>query len=187
MKRKRNSLKGKCKELEQMAIEAGLKPRTVLSRVYNYGWTIEEALARPVRPFDTEWDTRGTKVCSICEEEKSTEDFNKIQRRGGRRLEILPACKVCNNARNKAYRAALRLEILTHYTGGSLKCELCPESRVQVLDLDHVNGLKGGRNARKTTTSVYLEAKREGFPDTFRVLCRNCNWLEYLKRTGKGD
>lgn len=61
------------------------------------------------------------------------------------------------------------------FEGYGGKCVCCGENKFEFLALDHVNG--GGREERKTksTQQIALTAIREGFPDTYRVLCHNCN------------
>ncbi len=75
----------------------------------------------------------------------------------------------------RRYRQNLREKVIAAY--GSA-CACCGETRVQFLALDHVNG-DGSieRRTLKTTTGthIYLHAIRLGYPDTYRILCHNCN------------
>lgn len=75
--------------------------------------------------------------------------------------------------------AAVRREVLLGYGG---KCGSCDESSLDVLDVDHVGG--GGSEERRTFKHQQLWARlvRDGFPSSHRVLCRNCNWRDYLLR-----
>lgn len=79
-----------------------------------------------------------------------------------------------HNLRCRVHRAKTRAKILEAYGG---KCACCGEARSEFLALDHVNG--GGarqrRNGFSTSGSIYRHAIRLGFPDTFRLLCHNCN------------
>ena len=80
-------------------------------------------------------------------------------------------------------RRKLRLDLLAHYSKGIMECGICAESRIDVLDLDHING--GGIQARakfNTPFAFYIDLKRRDYPEGIRVLCRNCNWLEWIKR-----
>jgi hypothetical protein len=74
--------------------------------------------------------------------------------------------------RRKQSNRRIRERLFAGYGG---KCVCCGENKFEFLALDHVNG--GGREERKTrsTQQIALTAIREGFPDTYRVLCHNCN------------
>lgn len=77
---------------------------------------------------------------------------------------------------------SLKIEVFTHYCGGSIKCALCPEIRLGALTIDHING--GGRAHRKALKrhgpSFYRLLKQQQYPKEYRVLCSNCNWMAYL-------
>jgi hypothetical protein len=78
--------------------------------------------------------------------------------------------------RNK--HRALRRELLSAY--GGLECKCCGETFLEFLTLDHVEG--GGTKHRRESglagVNLYVQLKREGFPDPhlYRVLCSNCNF-----------
>lgn len=105
----------------------------------------------------------------------------RLTRRSGN--ELSAKCKKCDAERSKADRLKLRLELLTRYSVGSTpSCELCGESRIMVLELDHRHG--GGRRHRASYSDIYSyyrAIRNDGFADVLRVLCRNCNWIEYRK------
>ncbi len=90
-----------------------------------------------------------------------------------------------NRQRERRRTRLRRAIVLAHYGG---ECECCGETRVKLLQIDHVGG--GGADHRR-----FLEATRgisgqriyqyliiEGFPEGFRVLCVSCNWA-----TGAAD
>jgi hypothetical protein len=70
------------------------------------------------------------------------------------------------------HRKRLRLEVIAGYGG---ECSCCGEQRTEFLVLDHTYG--GGNEDRRarSATGAYYQAKREGCPPIFRVLCHNCN------------
>jgi hypothetical protein len=74
--------------------------------------------------------------------------------------------------RRRQSNRGIRERLFAGYGG---KCVCCGENKFEFLALDHVNG--GGREERKTrsTQQIALTAIRDGFPDTYRVLCHNCN------------
>lgn len=121
------------------------------------------------------------KKCSRCKQDKPLiTEYYFLGRRGG---EYLSHCKSCDKERTKQVRQRLRIELLTHYGNGKIECEICKESRIDVLDLDHIDG--GGIQHRaqySTTQSFYHDLRKQGFPKGLRVLCRNCNWIEWIKR-----
>ena len=76
-------------------------------------------------------------------------------------------------------RRKLRLIILTHYSGGDVKCACCGEKEIKFLCIDHIdnNGAEERRKMKsgKTGHPFYSKLKREGFPKGYQVLCYNCN------------
>lgn len=71
---------------------------------------------------------------------------------------------------------AVRLDVLSVYSNGTMKCACCGESELKFLCLDHIHG--GGSKHRKEVGSgfaLYLWLKRSGYPKGYQVLCHNCN------------
>jgi hypothetical protein len=61
------------------------------------------------------------------------------------------------------------------------RCSCCGESEQSFLVIDHVNG--GGavhRKAKRIGVAFYRLVIKEGFPDTYRILCCNCNWGRFV-------
>lgn len=84
-------------------------------------------------------------------------------------------------ARQALYRLNLKRSAFAAY--GGEQCCLCPESRIGALTIDHING--GGRGHRQSLGGgnvLYRWLKTQNYPPGYRVLCSNCNWLEYLSR-----
>jgi hypothetical protein len=129
----------------------------------------------------------GTKDCSVCQERKLLSEFctDKRNVRTGYRGE----CRACGtkqssnarakrdkaelNATHKEWRKGIRAEVVAGYGG---QCQCCAELNIKFLTLDHVND--DGAEHRRTMTSatnIYLWARRNGYPDTLRLLCYNCN------------
>lgn len=84
---------------------------------------------------------------------------------------------------NKYY--SLRREIYAAYSSDAngISCVKCGFDNIKALSLDHING--GGRRERRQTglygKALWLHLKKNGYPDGYRVLCMNCNWLEWYK------
>ena len=75
-----------------------------------------------------------------------------------------------------------RLKVLTHYGGNPPKCSHCGFNNYKVLELDHINN--NGADERKkfkSTYQLYFWIVRNNYPAGYQILCRNCNWLKYLK------
>ncbi len=139
-------------------------------------------LLRPEREFNIQRRgserTRG--ICKECqrEESKRYRESNRKRLSASRhaRYERLKAggglLKLNKDTRESARK--LRLELIQAY---GRRCACCGESAVEFLALDHING--GGnahRKQMKTSTQIYRDLKRQGFPkDGFRLLCHNCN------------
>jgi hypothetical protein len=110
------------------------------------------------------------KVCSRCSTQRPIKQFNwSIE--GVRRAS---ECAFCQRARNNRRNRFMRLLVLKHYGGDPPRCACCGEAFAEFLSLDHIAG--GGRQHRKTIATRWWEwIIRNKFPDTFRVLCHNCN------------
>jgi len=80
----------------------------------------------------------------------------------------------------------LRIEVLSHYSNGAMKCQCCGEQNILFLTLDHINN--DGAKERKSLgwrgngIAFYRLLKKLGFPDGYQVLCMNCNFAKM--RTG---
>ena len=83
--------------------------------------------------------------------------------------------KVAVNYNHKVRQRKIRLEVLTHYSKGILKCACCGETILQFLCIDHING--GGNKHKKEIkrSNVYEWLKQYNYPEGYQVLCHNCN------------
>jgi hypothetical protein len=77
-------------------------------------------------------------------------------------------------ASKRRYYAKLRLEVLTHYSNGSLKCAVCGDDHLEFLGIDHING-GGNKHRIEIKTLFYKWLKVNNYPAGFQVLCSNCN------------
>lgn len=142
-------------------------------------------------------------VCTTCRKEKFKDDF--YLRSNGRRDS---ECKACIIKRSRRYAKAnkgkviaksrryykrnrvrllqqsksrnheFRVLVLTHYSGGSLRCACCQETTIEFLAIDHVDG-DGNKHRRSIGTAsggmFYRWLVAQKFPRGFQVLCHNCN------------
>ena len=58
-------------------------------------------------------------------------------------------------------------------------CSCCGESNRKFLTIDHVNNDGYLERKKHSGLSLYPRIIREGFPDTIRILCWNCNTGRY--------
>lgn len=68
-----------------------------------------------------------------------------------------------------------RLEMIDHYSDGSMSCICCGETEYEFLTLDHING--GGSKHRKElgAANIYNALRKAGYPPGYQILCFNCN------------
>jgi hypothetical protein len=103
-------------------------------------------------------ETYKAKQATYSAEQRKTETWKERTRR---------------NARE--YRAKIRAEVIAAY-GSKCSCSGCDIVDPRFLTLDHVND--DGAEHRKLLNAgsqVYLWAKRNGYPDSLRLFCWNCN------------
>jgi hypothetical protein len=80
--------------------------------------------------------------------------------------------KLANGRRD---RAALRLEVLSHYgVNGVPECQCCGERILEFLGIDHIEG-GGSKHKKEIKITLYRWLKKHNFPEGFRDLCHNCN------------
>lgn len=122
------------------------------------------------------------KTCKDCLIAKPLSAFYVIYRRGS--SETLPRCKGCEVTRTARAREKMRETMLVKYANGGIPaCSLCNNTDREVLGLDHI---AGGGNAERKAYGAYVQGfyrKLAYSPkrDDLRILCRNCNWKEYLR------
>lgn len=132
------------------------------------------------------------KKCSKCLIFKPYSAFAKMSRVS---FGLQPKCRECaaliyqtnpnkekllarQNIVGKRLRQELRLEALTHYSGGIPRCACCGESTLEFLCIDHING--GGNKHRKELGNAKSKnfarwLKHNNYPAGFQTLCHNCN------------
>ena len=80
-----------------------------------------------------------------------------------------------NNTRD--FNNALKIDVLTHYGNGILRCVKCNETRLNCLTVDHINndGYKDKHNSFRSGNSLYRKLKAGDYPEGYQTLCMNCN------------
>lgn len=99
---------------------------------------------------------------------KHTEQYKEYKKKN------IEKYKACIRAANIKKHKAVRLAVLTHYSGGKSKCACCGEENIEFLQLDHINN--DGAEHRKSTSHLYSWIIKNNFPEGFRILCANCNF-----------
>ena len=86
---------------------------------------------------------------------------------------------------SRQVRLRLKREVFAHYCGTiDIKCALCPETDINLLSIDHING-DGAKHRREMMdrsfggNRLYRWLRKQGYPDGFQVLCMSC---QYKKR-----
>lgn len=129
------------------------------------------------------------KKCTLCKKVRYIKFFP--QRKDRKTLQFSSRCRDClskianeywhkNNEKcrklQRDRQRKLRIEVLSYYSDGSLKCKCCGETEVCFLSIDHING--GGTKHRRNTGyggHIYHWLKQNKYPEGYRVLCHNCN------------
>lgn len=112
------------------------------------------------------------KICYKC---KGTEQLFAIKAHKGRYTYHL--CKPCNSADKKKYEDSGKKTVFNHY---GAKCNCCGEDELKFMSIDHIDndGHKEVWNGGTRITGVHLynRIRKAGFPDTYQILCMNCNF-----------
>jgi len=75
------------------------------------------------------------------------------------------------NSTNNALLLKSKIDGIQIYGG---KCQCCGESNIKFLTLEHLSG-RDKTKKRRTGKMAWNIARLEGYPDTYTVLCYNCN------------
>ncbi len=114
-----------------------------------------------------------SKTCTLCGRMKRLVEYPLSKHTNdGRKY----WCKPCHVNVNAAQTVAIRMEVFTHYSGGTPRCACCSESHLVFLTIDHVNndGAEHRRSGVASGSSTYYWLRRNGYPTGFQVLCWNC-------------
>lgn len=76
----------------------------------------------------------------------------------------------------KQRRLTMRSKALVYEHYGSI-CNCCGESEPKFLSIDHVNndGYKERKSRGGSSQMLYRNIIKQNFPDTYQILCMNCN------------
>lgn len=129
---------------------------------------------------------RGIILCKRCDIKNKAHQAvyraKTTEHRKQRNRKWYLATRAVRRAVIKKRNEEVKRKVFDAYGGA---CQCCGESELVFLALDHVNNDGASeRRSQKTGTAVgrglYLRLIREGFPNTFQILCANCNWAKYV-------
>ncbi|MCX6780582.1 MAG: hypothetical protein NT003_00460 [Candidatus Magasanikbacteria bacterium] len=110
------------------------------------------------------------KKCSTCKMIKGLHSFYNSKRElDGKEYQ----CKECSSSRQKRQREVLWMKIKEHY---GFICFCCGDATNEFLTIDHIfnDGAEQRRSLNKGR--LYASIVRDGFPNTYRIACMNCNF-----------
>lgn len=77
-----------------------------------------------------------------------------------------------HNEYNRNRMRKLKSEVLAHYGN---RCACCGETEPIFLTIDHVNNDGAAHRKQIHGDKIYPHIIKANFPDTFQILCWNCN------------
>ncbi len=111
--------------------------------------------------------------CKECRKFYSLNYWNTMKYDAEFRRESIKRCK--------KYDDNIKLDVFKHYSNGKIECAICKCDDYRVLNIDHIGGggLKERRKQNLDGGAVFFRwLIKNNYPEGYRVLCRNCNWLE---------
>ena len=129
-----------------------------------------------------------TVICPKCKRTlPMTKEFfyRRNSRSHYRRSGFTYWCKKCILESNKEYQWTDKQMAIFFYSNGKMCCDLCNENDIDVLTIDHIIPiLRNGTTKKKHQTAgnrLYQILRIKNYPIGYRILCRNCNYKEWLK------
>lgn len=126
--------------------------------------------------------------CYKCHEEKDSSLFYATKskaRNFNSRDNKHSYCKECQKKliidAKREKRRSLRVTVMKSYGG---KCASCGFDDIKALALDHVNddGAAERKKWKGKMDFFYKKIVDDNFPDTYQVLCANCNAIKEWQR-----
>jgi len=79
------------------------------------------------------------------------------------------------NEYRRKYLKKIRREVISYYSNGKFECVYCGEKHYEFLTIDHIHNNGSEHRKNMKSSNIYLELKKERYPNGYRVLCYNCN------------
>jgi hypothetical protein len=131
-------------------------------------------------------------ICLSCENRRNSEQAKKDPKRAVQWkkdhpdrirvvqkdwLDAVPGRREKFRQKGRDRRSQVRLDVIRHYSNGTMTCSCCNDGTVDFLCIDHI---AGGGNAhrrvlKRKSGRFFLWLIQEKYPEGFRVLCHNCN------------
>lgn len=78
----------------------------------------------------------------------------------------------------REYQRKAKIDVMSHYSNGEIKCACCGVKEIVFLTIDHIKG--DGNKLRKekkhkTGGMFYIWLRTNKYPEGLQVLCHNCN------------
>lgn len=129
---------------------------------------------------------RKDRLCKECSYEyrkqwqKNNRDKCRKYSRNFRKVHQESYRKVARE-KERERRKKVRMDVLTHYSNGTPKCNHCNISDLRVLTIDHINS--DGAKMRKelnlrSSTEHYDYIIKQKYPSGYQVLCMNCQFIK---------
>jgi len=141
---------------------------------------IANDIPRKTNAFDMyQRDKKGRKKCPECDKWLDETNFHKDNRRADG---LAWLCKSCISERGLLNKFTNKIIAFQVYSNGMMCCDECGIDDIDVLTIDHKNnnGTKHRKEINNNALSNWLI--HNNFPEGYRVLCRNCNWKDRLKK-----
>lgn len=84
--------------------------------------------------------------------------------------------EICANRLKKVHHD-LKIQVLSHYSGGKPVCGYCGFDDVRALSIDHVGGA-GLAHRRTLSVTMYYWLRNSNYPEGYQVLCMNCQFIK---------
>lgn len=130
---------------------------------------------------------RNKKIKELYKNKKTYFEIGKIFNISRQRVhQIITGYKTFSSSSDKKwrknYREKQRKQIIQHYGGKFPKCVKCGFDNIKCLEIDHINN-DGAKQRKKVggNEELFRWIVKNNFPKDYQLLCRNCNWLKYLK------
>jgi hypothetical protein len=130
------------------------------------------------------------KRCTICEQEKTLEEFSKRLNSKGEEYITSPCRECARRLLRTAYDSGGREKALQRYRENRMtlfrirkavleaygnKCACCGEVDEAALCIDHADRSGKEHRARRKQWGILRDIISEGFPEKYRLLCWTCN------------
>ena len=127
-----------------------------------------------IRNINTDFQN---KICRKCGQKLILNENWKLSRA----KKYIFICNKCENKRASEYHWQSIQQVMAFYSKQEMRCALCGYSNIDCLTIDHIEC--NGAARRKISYNIDNAEKlvKRNFPDGFRILCRNCQWIEYGK------